>query len=397
MEDQKYYIKISPEVILSDYTSVIYTASTGVTITIDEECCDFTSFTENFYYTTGQTGIILSMQDVLTGGTSGTSLMTGLTIPIMLTQNTVDIGYYSVFDGAILQKDVVTNFLFSASTGAFSSTYYVYNTSDVSYMKFLSNCVFKIDWGDGSQIQTITNFAPEFASHIYPFEPDDYTIKLSGFTSFGVTIIEKKIKVPFTEVDIINPKGTAYFIPQGGSWSGIPISYDYIFSGDSNTNLNDHLSSNYTTVPFIITAFTHSSLTDLSQYFGDSAKGQNSYKLNQSVPVAGGGSGIYLGPTDDGLGVQYIINGVNFYDYPNGITVSVTESSGLTENWLVSSGLTKDETYMNVVDEATIFSNIYIERGKYSALERVRRLGEVSTIGGLTSYGYNFFNVNKNI
>lgn len=396
MEDQKYYIKISPEVILSDYTSVVYTATTGITLTIDEECCDFTSYTENFYFTTGQTGVILSMQQVLTGGTSGTSLMTGLTIPIMLTQNTVDMGYYSVFDGAILQKDVVTNFLFSASTGAFSSTYYVYNTSDVSYMRFLKGCVFKIDWGDGSQIQTLNNFSPDYISHIYPFEPDEYTIKLSGFTQFGVTIVEKKVKVPFTEVEITNPRGTAYFIPQGGSWSGIPISYDYIFSGDSNTNLQDHLFSNYTTIPFLISANTHSSLTDLSQYFGDSVKGQNVYKLNQIVEIPGGGTGIYLGPTEDNLGVQYNINGVDFFDYPNGVTFSVVQSSGLTENWLVSSGLTKDETYMGIVDEPTIFSNVYIERGKYSALERVRRLGEVSTIGGLTSYGYNFFNVNKN-
>ena len=112
MEEQKYYIKISPEVILSDLQTVTFTASTGVTYTIDEACCDFTSFTENFYYTTGQTKVYLRMSQVVTGGTSGTSLMTGLTIPVLFTQNTVDVGYYSVFDGAIVQKDVICNFIF---------------------------------------------------------------------------------------------------------------------------------------------------------------------------------------------------------------------------------------------------------------------------------------------
>ena len=90
------------------------------------------------------------------------------------------------------------------------------------------------------------------------------------------------------------------------------------------------------------------------------------------------------------------INGIDYYDYNDGTTIYVAKSSGLTSNWLVSSGLTKDETLINVVDQPLIFSNVYIERGKNSVFERVRRLGEVSTIGGLTIYGYKFFNVNKN-
>jgi hypothetical protein len=396
MEEQKYYIKISPEVIKSDITTIVYTASTGYTFSIDEECCDFTSYTQTFTATTGTTRAILPMSLVVTSGSGGTSLMTGLTIPILFTQNTVDLGYYSVFDGAITQKDVITNFLFSAVTGANSSTYYVYNTSDVTYQKFLKNSTFKIDWGDGSQIQNITNFAPNSTSHVYPTAPATYTITMSGITMFGVTIIEKKINIPFTEVEITNPKGTAYFIPQGGNWSGVPISYDYIFSGDSNTDLQDHISSNYTTIPIIVTGFTKSSLNDLSQYKGNTTIKGMSFKQNQQVTGTSNTVGVYNGPTEDGLGVSYTINGIDYYDYNDGTTIYVAKSSGLTSNWLVSSGLTKDETLINVVDQPQIFSNVYIERGKNSAFERVRRLGEVSTIGGLTIYGYKFFNVNKN-
>jgi hypothetical protein len=396
MEEQKYYIKISPEVIKSDIRTFIYTASTGYTFSIDQECCDFTSYTQTFTATTGTTTAILPMSLVVTSGSGGTSLMTGLTIPILFTQNTVDLGYYSVFEGAITQKDVITNFLFSAVTGANSSTYYVYNTSDITYQKFLKNSTFKIDWGDGSQIQTITNFAPNSTPHVYPTAPATYTIKMSGITMFGLTIIEKKINIPFTEVEITNPKGTAYFIPQGGEWSGVPISYDYIFSGDSNTDLQDHISSNYTTIPIIVTGFTKSSLNDLAQYNGNTNIKGMSFKQNQQVTGTSNTVGVYNGPTNDGLGVSYTINGIDYYDYNDGTTIYVAKSSGLTSNWLVSSGLTKDETLINVVDQPQIFSNVYIERGKNSVFERVRRLGEVSTIGGLTIYGYKFFNVNKN-
>jgi len=396
MEEQKYYIKISPEVIKSDIRTFVYTASTGYTFSIDQECCDFTSYTQTFTATTGTTRAILPMSLVVTSGSGGTSLMTGLTIPILFTQNTVDLGYYSVFDGAITQKDVITNFLFSAVTGANSSTYYVYNTSDIIYQKFLKNSTFKIDWGDGSQIQTITNFAPNSTPHVYPTAPATYTITMSGITMFGLTIIEKLINIPFTEVEITNPKGTAYFIPQGGEWSGVPISYDYIFSGDSNTDLQDHISSNYTTIPIIVTGFTKSSLNDLAQYKGNTTIKGVSFKENQQVTGTSNTVGTYNGPTDDGLGVSYTINGIDYYDYNDGTTIYVAKSSGLTSNWLVSSGLTKDETLINVVDQPQIFSNVYIERGKNSVFERVRRLGEVSTIGGLTIYGYKFFNVNKN-
>jgi hypothetical protein len=395
MEDQKYRIKISPEVIKSDLRTIVFTASTGVTLTLDQECCDFTSYTESLYYTTGETTVYLQMSQVVTGGTQGTSLMTGLTIPILFTQNIVDIGYYSVFDGAILQKDVITNFVFSAVTGANSSLIYIYNTSDKQYKKFLKGSTFKVNWGDGTPIETITNFAPNYVSHLYPLSTNTYTISLSGFTSFGLSVIEKQVSVPFTGTTIDNPNGTAYFIPQGGSWSGIPISYDYIFSGDSNTNLLDHISSNYTTVPFLVTGFTKSNLSDLSVYKGDASKNGKSFLINQQITGTSGTIGIYQGETQDGLAVTYTLNGIDYYDYVDGTTIFIANSSGITSEWMVSSGLTKDETLMNVISEPQIFSNVYVERGKVSAFEKVRRLNEVSTIGGLTSYGYKFFNVKK--
>jgi hypothetical protein len=38
-------------------------------------------------------------------------------------------------------------------------------------------------------------------------------------------------------------------------------------------------------------------------------------------------------------------------------------------------------------------TNLYIERGKNSAYERIQRLGEVDNVGDLINYGYGFFKV----
>ena len=66
----------------------------------------------NSSYTGETTGVYSGMTQILTAGPNGSSLLTGLTVPILIRQTAVDFGYYSPFDGAVLQKDVVANFIF---------------------------------------------------------------------------------------------------------------------------------------------------------------------------------------------------------------------------------------------------------------------------------------------
>ena len=66
-----------------------------------------------FNYDGNSVGVYTGMTNVLTGGTNGASTLTGLTIPILLTQDNIDMGYYSEFDGDIIQQDVATNFVFT--------------------------------------------------------------------------------------------------------------------------------------------------------------------------------------------------------------------------------------------------------------------------------------------
>ena len=388
MEEQKYYFKISPENIISDLTNVVYTAGTEVIYDIDK-CCYITATTENTI--TGTTGLYLSMQDILSGGTNGTSLLTGLTIPILFTQTAVDIGYYSTFDGAILQKDVINNFIFTGNTlNPFD--YIFYNTSEQELVKFLGLITYKLDWGDGSPEITLTSSGS--ITHTYPSSNGTYTIKMTANSPWGISLVEKTITVPITQTSIPNPYGVATFFPAGGNWTGTPINYDYIFSGDSNTNLADFYSSNYTSVPFIISGYTESSINDLTQYGPKYNLLGGKFKVGVQVTGTTGCVGTVWGPDPQNTYTAYTINNIDYYDFED-YTLYVTYSSGFTQNDLVMSALTKNEGLLNVIAQPEVQTNVFVERGKQAVLEYMERLGEVDNVGDLEKYGYGFFKVKK--
>lgn len=387
MEDRIYHIKISPEVITNEIFPAIWSGGTIIPEPFDDECCDITTTTTTLRIT-GLTYVYSSMTQLLSGGTNGSSLLTGLTIPIFLSENTVDIGYYSAFDGAISQQDTMLNFVFSAFTGA-PYTYYFYNTSDIDFKKYLSFSTYRIDWGDGSPTQLASSVAPAFYTHTYSTTPATYTITMSGMSPWGYNLIKKTVYVPFTGVTIDNPNGEAYFYPSGGNWSATPISYQYIFSGDSVCDVDLQTSDNYTTVPFIVSGLTTSNLKDLEQY------GTPKYKLGIQVTGDTGVIGTYWGPDSGNTYTAYTINNVDYYDFSNGTSIFFVYSSGFTSDMISCTAITKNEVLLNVIDQPEIYSSVFIERGKYSGLERVQRLGEIDSIGDLTSYGYKFFNIIK--
>lgn len=328
-------------------------------------------------------GVYTGMTQLLSGGPNGSSLLTGLTVNILLTQSANDAGYYTPFDGAVLQKDVVANFIFSSTTQN-PYTFYVYNTSS-EFQKFLDLSVYTVDWGDGSTKQTLQSFAPNSISHIYPTADKQYNITLEQTNPWGVTRVTKTITTPFTNVITYNPNGSAYFIPAGGSWINTPISYDYIFSGDAVNIVSAQTSDNFVTVPFVVSGITKSRLNELALY--------GSPKFQVGTPVIKNGQ-IWGTVTNIGLiYTAYTITGVDYYDYPNGLTMFFEQSSGFTDNNLTAVPITKLESLLKVYDQPQIQTDVFIERGKNSAYERVQRLGEVDNLGDMINYGYGFFNI----
>lgn len=356
--EEKYYIKISPETISGDVFDQVLSGNTF--------------------------GVYSAMTEILSGGTNGDSLLTGLTIPIVLEQKYENLGYYSPFDGFILQKDVVCNFITSGDPNN-QWTVRVSNTSD-EFKKFLNLASYTVDWGDGV-IDPITTTAPNYISHTYPNTPTGYTITLKQTNPWGQTIVQKEVYLPLSGVTINNPEGNISFIPQGGSWSGIPLSYDFIFTGDSENTVGAQTSNNFTTVPFTITGFTSSKLRELKLF------GPTEYDVNVTISKYGQPYGkvnqITTGYT------YYTINNVDYYDYPDGTTLYIMNSSGFTSDSLTATSITKEEVLINVVDSPEIQSEIFIERGKMSAFEPIQRLGEVDNIGDLERYGYGYFTINN--
>ena len=88
-------------------------------------------------------------------------------------------------------------------------------------------------------------------------------------------------------------------------------------------------------------------------------------------------------------------NDINYVDFNNGKTLFLVNSSGLTTNDIVVSAITKDEILLDFVMDPEIQSDVFVERGKYSAVEGLQRLGEVDNLGDLIRYGYGYFKINN--
>ena len=379
MESEKFSILISPEVLSSDLTNIIYTASTTYLLGQDECITSATTAIQN----TQSIFVYSGMSYILSGGTNGESLLTGLTVPILFTQTYNDLGFYSEFDGLMYQKDIVTNFLYSGNSTTNLNSVTLYNTSGDYTVSYLDFTTFFVDWGDGTPTQQLTS---NVITHNYLVN-SGYTITLSGSNPWGVTIIQKPITIPLQSVTVPNPSGNIVFVPQQGNWANIPISYNYIYDLDSNNTIPYQISSNWTNVPFPLSGFTTSRLQDLKRW------GPVPYTVGYVVTKNNQVFGQVNSITADVTG--YTINNVDYYDLINGKTLYVVNSSGLTANDIVASAITKNEYLLDFVMAPEVQTDIYVERGKYSAFESLQRLGEVDNIGDMVRYGYGFFKINN--
>jgi hypothetical protein len=391
MESTIYNIRISPENISNDLFIVPYFG--GFSPQISGDPCCVTTFSTTQKYE-GFTYVYSSMTNVLSGGTNGTSLLTGLTLPILFTQSAVDFGYYSVFDGMILQQDVMTNFVFTGST-IFPNNFTVilYNTSEIELKKYLSFSNYQIGWGDGTT-STVGPYTSTPYTHTYS-SAGEYTITMSGMSPWGYNTIKKTITIPFSSVTINNPNGTAYFTPLGGSWSGSALNYNFIYSGDSDCETTiDGFNTFLGNSDLIISGYSKSGLNDLEVYgsINDPNFYLGKYKIGLQVTGSSNVVGTFWGSNPNGY-TAYTINGVDYYDYPDGTTLFIV--SGVSEVDYTCSAITKNEALLNVIDEPAIQTNVFVERGKNSGIETMIRLGEVDNLGDLDNYGYGFFKVTK--
>jgi len=92
------------------------------------------------------------------------------------------------------------------------------------------------------------------------------------------------------------------------------------------------------------------------------------------------------GPTS---GYTYEISG-NTYN-----TVPYLTTSGNTTEFVINNMLTRNEHFLGFIDDPTIYSDIFVERGRQGVMENNLRLGEIDNMSELDVYGNGYFNVKK--
>jgi hypothetical protein len=68
---------------------------------------------------------------------------------------------------------------------------------------------------------------------------------------------------------------------------------------------------------------------------------------------------------------------------------------GYTKEEVFNAVLTRNEHFLGFIEEPTIYSDIFVERGKTTVMENNFRLGDVSNMVELTYYGGGYFTIKK--
>jgi hypothetical protein len=294
---------------------------------------------------------------------------TGLTynIPLYLDDSVDEMGIMVGFDGEITQVEEFCNFSYTQT----ASTVQVYNTVFVEKFRYIKEATFTINWGDGT-----SNNLPIHVNNLLTTATKTYPTPLSGYSSYTITIkldspwtkqeLKKIVKIP-QNLTVVNPLGT---------FSGFTIPYTTSLGSQDYLNDLDYTNNTGHTI-FKYVAIGGSRIDELKLY------GSNLY------------SGVTVGTDTVGIFSAYTIDNLVYKDYSDGYTMITGNTTGYTKEEVFNKILTRNEHFLGFIDEPTIYSDIFIERGKLSVMENNLRLTEIDNTGELEIYGNGFFNVIK--
>jgi len=275
-------------------------------------------------------------------------------LPIFLTETVNNLGIMSDFDGEIEQIEQKYNFLYTGITN--SKTITVYNSVNLDKYRFLIDSEFVIDWGDGSS--DILDPVSSGVTHTYT-SIGDYVLTLTKTSDWDKQIVKKTIKLPYSEVTL----GDLHKKSQYENYSKF-------------TGYTDNIE---------ITGETVSRLDELKKYGSN-----NNYDFLTITPEYTGYSFTYSGITGDTETIRY-------RDYKDGKTIVFIpeDRSIFFRDEEYNGQITRNEHFIGFVEEPTIYSDIFVERGKLGVMERNFRLSEIKSTGELEIYGNGFFDVKK--
>jgi hypothetical protein len=295
-------------------------------------------------------------------------------------------------DSYMEQIEQLVNFHYT-QTGSFVK---VFSTTNPDKLRNIIDQEYKIYWGHNNATSSLainngvvgTNFPT--ASYTYPTTPNTYTISLSLNSPWNKEKISKKITIPqFT--------GT----PQNilGSITGITVPYSDPITGQTLNYLNDlDYTDNYGPVTvsgsmFKYSAFGKSKITDFNIYGGGINSSSFTYSTSGETSQWTGYTFTYTGSFISGTSYNMVT--LHYRDYDDGITTITGTTTGFTREEVFNEALTRNEHFLGFIDEPSIYSDIFVERGKQGVLEKTHRLGEVDSVGELDIYGNGYFKVRK--
>jgi hypothetical protein len=272
-------------------------------------------------------------------------------IPISLENDIDDLGFMSEFDGNIIEYNNVYNF-----------SYIVNNKKITLYIsgkyELLLKQNFIIDWGDNNESELIFDITD---NNLYSIEhtyinSSNYTISVKFITPWNKDIISKSIIIP-NDITIPNQLGTI---------SGIKIPYTDIENVSQNyLNDLDNKDINYTGVTYMVV--TQSRINEKKLY------GNNKYK---DITLYNDNDIIYTG---------YTIDNIEYRDYIDGFTIMVVKTNEFTREEILEKALTRNEMFLGFIDEPTVYSDIFVERGKNSISELNNKISQINNLGNLTN------------
>ena len=168
--------------------------------------------------------------------------------------------------------------------------------------------------------------------------------------------------------------------------------YDYdsgYYSGTTNGIKPTYPYTGYTTFSYI--GIGTSRLSELKKY-GATGYTQNllySSKTENDISIYFTGyTFTYSGKTGTTTTLQY-------YDRSDGYTEIAGNTTGFTKEEVFEQALTRNEHFLGFVEQPTVYSDIFVERGKLGVMERNFRLSEIDSMGELSIYGNGYFKVRK--
>jgi hypothetical protein len=288
-------------------------------------------------------------------------------LPLYLESSVDEMGVMVGFDGEIQQIDQIVNFTYSGATG--SKTITLYSTTNPDKLRKIVDQVYSVNWGDGSAIVSfpvnsgIPNSSFPSTGHTYTTD-GTYDVSITLSAPWGTQIVKKQIKVPINNPNTISN--------EFGTFSGVtmPIEIDYINNLDNSTDPTGNA-----TIKFM--GIGQSRIEELRKY------GQTTF------------NGVTTGTTDGTSWSGYTLDNLYYRDFSDGYTMITGSTSSFTKEEVVNRMVTRNEHFLGFIDEPTIYSDIFVERGKQGVMEKNLRLGEIDNIGEVDIYGNGYFNVRK--